>query len=230
MMIARQMISTASFKFTMGLLSLAVPLLCAVSGQAQQFSADLVRSQAGVSAPAGRLHVAGDKVRIESPELPDGFFLIDAEKPTAYFVRPKSRLFMDAKQSSALVRLFVPVDPNNPCRQWQAMAGVAGLGDRGDWHCEPAGTEAIDGHEMMTYRANSASGAELVGWIDAQRKFPLRIKTEDGALVAVENISDEPQAAELFELPKGSHKFDPQALIELIKQSDVWVAPPGAAP
>jgi hypothetical protein len=87
----------------------------------------------------------------------------------------------------------------------------------------------IGGEEVIAYRASSAAGAELTAWIDRKRKFPSRIKTPDGALVLVQNIRDEPVAAELFELPKGLRKFDPQALIDRIKKSDVWVAAPTAA-
>jgi hypothetical protein len=69
-----------------------------------------------------------------------------------------------------------------------------------------------------------APGREIVGWIDTARKFPLRIKTEDGATITAENVRDEPQPAQLFEVPQGFRKFDPQTLIQRIKQSDVWVA------
>jgi hypothetical protein len=212
------------------LLALAIALSGSVPGRAQQFSGELTRTQDGVTASAGHLRVAGDKVRIESPDLPDGFFLIDGAKPAAYFVRPAAGVFMEARQSTALTRLFVPVDPDDPCRQWQAMAKVAGLADQVDWHCEPTGTETIDTHETMAYRATQATGRSFVGWIDRIRRFPLRIKTDDGAIVTVDRISDEKQAANLFEIPRGARKFDPQALIEQIKQSDVWVAPPKPAP
>ena len=47
---------------------------------------------------------------------------------------------------------------------------------------------------------------------------------EDGTVIAIENIKDEPQSVSLFELPPGFRKFSPEALIEQIKQSDVWVA------
>ena len=40
------------------------------------------------------------------------------------------------------------------------------------------------------------------------------------------NIVEGPQSASLFEIPAGYRKFDPQALIEIIKQSDVWVDEP----
>jgi hypothetical protein len=69
-----------------------------------------------------------------------------------------------------------------------------------------------------------ASGGEFFGWIDPIRKFPLRIKTQDGAVIAAENVRDEPQPATLFEIPQGLQKFDLEALIRRIKQSDVWVA------
>ena len=48
--------------------------------------------------------------------------------------------------------------------------------------------------------------------------------TSDWALGAVEVVRLEPQPAQLFEIPPGFRKFDPQLVIERIKQSDVWVA------
>jgi hypothetical protein len=202
-------------------------LLCVQSpAQAQRFSADLVRTQGGAaSVPAGRLFVLDDKVRIETPELADGFFLIDGAKPAAYFVRPATRIYMDARQSSRLTSLFVPIDPDDPCRQWQAMARLAGAAETGDWRCERIGQETIAGGEAIAYRAFSAEREQLTGWIDRLRKFPVRIKTADGAIFAVENIRDDAQPAQPLEIPSGFRKFDPEGLIQRIKQSDVWVAP-----
>lgn len=194
-----------------------------VVAQAQQFSADIVRQRGAAATPAGRLRVLGGEVRIETPELADGFFLVDATTPSAYFVRPAARIYMDARRSSELTRLFVPVDPDQPCQQWQAMAHLAGLAEQGDWRCERTGEEEIDGRHAVIFHAVTGSG-ELFGWIDRARKFPLRIKTEDGAIIALAQIKDEPQAASLFEPPSNFRKFNPEALIEQIKQSDVWVA------
>jgi hypothetical protein len=199
----------------------------AAAAGAQQFSADLVimpHDGGAAAAPAGKLRVLDDKVRLETPEFADGFFLIDGAGPTAYFVRPAARVFMDARQSSRLTRMFVPVDPDDPCRQWQAMAKLAGSADQGDLRCARTGEETISGRSAIVYRAVSASGRELVGWIDATRKFPLRIKTEEGAVITAENIRDEPQPAPLFEIASDFRKFDPESLIQRIKQSDVWVA------
>ena len=201
----------------------------AVGAQAQPFSADIVTRRDDVAAPAGRLSVLDGKVRIETAEHPDGFFLVDTVKPSAYFVRPGAGLYMEARQSSRLTRLFVPVDPDAPCRQWQAMARLAGVAGEGEWRCERTGEETIDGHSTAVFRALSADGQEFFGWIDRERQFPLQIRTEDGVVFKLERIKDEPQPESSFELPAGYRKFSPEALIERIKQSDVWVAKPGDA-
>jgi len=225
------MIVLLSHRSWLNLLAVVGVLLCGHTPvSAQQFSADLVTLKGdGTSTPAGRLRVSGDKVRIETPELADGFFVIEGTKPAAFFVRPAARLFMEARQSSRLTRIFVRVDPDNPCRQWEAMAKVAGSGDQdtknqGNWRCERVGEETIAGNSTIAYRVFLAPNQELFGWIDPARKFPLRIKTEDGAVIAAQNIRDEPQPAQMFEIPSGFRKFDPEALIQRIKQSDVWVA------
>jgi hypothetical protein len=201
----------------------------AVGAQARQFSADIVTRHDDVPAPAGRLSVLDGKVRIETTEHPDGFFLVEPVKALAYFVRPGAGLYMEARQSSRLTRLFVPVDPDVPCRRWQAMAHLAGVASEGEWRCERTGEETIDGHSTAVFRALSADGQEFFGWIDRERQFPLQIRTEDGVVFTLERIKDEPQPESSFELPAGYRKFSPEALIERIKQSDVWVAKPGDA-
>jgi hypothetical protein len=206
-------------------------LAAGIPAKALQFSADLVTVHDNAApTPAGRLRVLDDKVRIETPELADGFFLIDGVKPAAHFVRPAARVFMDARQSSKLTRLFVTVDPADPCVRWQAMAQLAGLAERGNWRCEQIGEVTIGGRDTSAYQVVSASGRTFFAWIDRMRRFPLRIKTEEGAVITAENVHDEPQPAQLFEMPSGLRKFDPQALIERIKQSDVWVADEADAP
>ena len=200
-----------------------------VAAQVQPFSADIVTRHDDVSAPAGRLSVLDGRVRIETTQHPDGFFLTDTEKPSAYFVRPGAGLYMEARQSSPLTRLFVPVDPDAPCRQWQVMARLAGVTGEGEWRCERTGEEKIDGHSTVAFRAVSGTGEVFFGWIDRERRFPLQIRSEDGVFFKLEQVKDEPQPDSSFELPVTYRKFSPEALIERIKQSDVWVARPGEA-
>src|SRR5579871_2182082 len=168
------------------LLALVIALASAPPGQAQQFSAELLRTRDGDTTAAGHLYASGDKVRIESPDFPDGFFLIDSAEPVAYFVRPAQSVFMDARQSTVLTRLFVPVDPDNPCRQWRTMAEVAGLAEQGDWRCEAAGLETIEASETTAYSATPSTGRSFTGWIDRIRRFPLQVRTDDGAIVSIQ--------------------------------------------
>ncbi len=163
------------------------------AAQAQQFSADIVRQREAAATPAGRLRVLDGKVRIETPELADGFFLVDAAKPSAYFVRPAARIYMDARQSSRLTRLFVPVDPDEPCRQWQAMAHLAGWRSRATGAASGPAKRRSTAASCGVFHAVVRIRQEFFGWIDRERKFPLRIKTEDGTVIALEQIKDEPQ-------------------------------------
>ncbi len=226
-------IALVSAKMWLGALMCACVLAGGPSpAKAQEFSADLVMTRDGAAMPAGRLQVLDGRVRIETLEFPNAFFLVDASKPAAYFVRPAMHIYMDARQSSRLTRLFVPVDPNDPCQRWQAMAQLAGVAMQGDWRCERMGAETIDGHTTTVFRVSPGSNQEYLGWIDPEQKFPLRIKTEEGSVITLENIRNEAQPASSFELAPDLRKFSPEALIEQIKQSDVWVTEPkeGASP
>jgi len=216
--------------FRSGRLVCAVLLLGGFApAMAQQFSSDIVTTRDNVSAPAGRLWVRDASVRIETPELPNGFFLVDSAKPSAYFVRPATRVYMDARQSSRLTQLFVPVDPSEPCRSWQTMAQLAGVAGQGEWRCERTGREEIKGRSAEVFRVTTSESCGFVAWLDPERRFPLRITTADGAVIALEHIREEPQSTSLFELPPNLRKFDPATLVERIKQSDVWVVEPGEA-
>ena len=192
------------------------------AGRAQQFSADIVMQQGMAALAPGRLRVLDGKARIEVPEFADGFFLIDTATPSAYFVRPGLRIYMDARRSSQLTRLLVSVDTDGPCRNWQAMARLAGSAEQGNWRCERVGEELIDGRAADVFRVLSGSG-QLFGWIDRDRKFPLRIKTEDGTVIALAHIRDEPQSASSFAVPPNFRKFSPETLIERIERSDVLI-------
>ncbi len=195
---------------------------------AQTFAADLVMTNAGgkTADKPGRVYVSRDKVRIETPDFADNFFVIDGERGAAWFVRPKQWVFMDAKQSSPLTQVFVTVDPADPCRQWDAMETIAGVAGAGRWECSRIGADALDGRDVVKYRVVSRAGRVSYRWVDPQRAFPVRFEGEDGSSVAVAHISEAPQPASLFAIPAAYQKFDPLVLIELIKKSDVWVEPP----
>jgi hypothetical protein len=210
--------------FGLGLVLLTAPV------RAQQFSADLVKTDATgeTSRIEAKLYVADRKVRIETPALPGSFLLVDSAAPSAYLVRPAQRMFIDARQSSRLTRLFVPLDPADPCPQWQTIATVAAITER-DEHCQAQGREAIDGRDAVRFTITSARGRST-GWIDPQLKFPVKIETEDGAVLALQNIEEASQPPEKFEVPAYFKKIDPGQIIEQLKRTDIWVEPPHLPP
>jgi len=195
---------------------------------ASQFSADIVSTDANgqPATPPGKLYVSDDKARIETPAVAGGFFVVDGAINAAFFVRPAKKIFMDAKQSSPLTQIFVPVDPEDPCRKWQAMAVNAGATETGgEWRCDRAGQEIIEGRKAIAYSAVSPLQKQSIEWIDPDLKFLIRSQTEGGVTIDLKNIQEGPQPASLFEIPANYGKFDPRQLIEIIKRSDVWVEP-----
>ncbi|MET4385998.1 hypothetical protein ABIB73_001743 [Bradyrhizobium sp. F1.4.3] len=198
------------------------------SAIAQQFSADLVARKAETTTALGILRVSERKAKIEAAAFPDGFFLIDTATPAAYFVRPGAQVFMDARRSSPLTRMFIPVDPDNPCREWLVMTQLSAPTDLTTWSCQRYGEETVAGRKTDVYRVATLSSSGFIGWVDRERRFPVQIKTEDGTIITADHIRDETQPAQAFEIPAGARKFDPLALIRRIQQSDVWVAPPAS--
>jgi hypothetical protein len=201
----------------------------AETSPAYQFSADIVsRDAAGVAVGVtGRLYAANRQVRIEMSGAQPEFFLIDGDAGRALLVRPTQHLFMDAKQSTSLTQLFVPIDPTDPCPQWQAAAKNAGAASiDSDWRCTRIRGETVDGGGTIEYRVVSADQKVSRRWIDTRLEFPVKWQTADGTTFSLEHIRMEEQPATLFALPPSYRKFDPQALIERIKHSDVWADPP----
>ena len=192
----------------------------------REFSAEIVSRDAGgaIAGAAARLFAMNRKVRIETPEAPSGFFLIDAEAGTVFFVRPAQRVFMDAKQSTRLTQIFVPVDSHDPCRQWRAAAKNAGLSSGGgEWGCERAAPAIAGKGGAIEYNVVSPDRVSSRRWIDPNLEFPVKLQAADGTTMTLEQIRTGSQPADLFAVPLDYRKLDPQALIDRIKRSDVWV-------
>jgi len=192
----------------------------------REFSADIIsRDAAGSVIGAARLYAANRKVRIESPEASAGYFLIDAG--TAVFVRPAQKVFMGAGQSTRLSQLFIPVDANAPCLQWQAAAKDAGAPEAGgDWRCERVATDMIGGRVTLEYRLLSPLAQSGQRWIDADLEFPIKLRAADGATIALEHVHFEPQPASLFAIPPEFRRLEPKSIVDRVKHSDVWAEPP----
>ena len=81
----------------------------------------------------------------------------------------------------------------------------------------------IGERRVIVYRAMAGAEQRFLAWVDQSLAFPVRIELGDGTVFALDAVNEQPQAPNLTRIPSGFRKFDPQALIERIKQSDVWV-------
>jgi hypothetical protein len=208
------------------LVALAALLATCATASAQQFSAQLSRRDAHGKVLKGRLSVAGDKIRIEQPNLPLGFFIVRGDAKATYFVNPDREVFVDARQSSILTEILVPVDPAAPCVQWQAMAEISGSAKGGAaWRCERVGDKTRNGRATVRYSITSPGGRHFAGWIDSQLKFLVRIEADSGATLELADVRQAPQPASEFDIPAGFSKFDPQILVDQMKHSDSYIAP-----
>jgi hypothetical protein len=213
----------------LALLVAALPTFVSLSAAAQEFSGNVVTTNPDKDAAVapGRVLVADGKVRLELPDFPGGYFLVDPSADIVYLVKPTRRVFMEARQSSRLAPILVPLDPDAPCEQWQAVARITGLGNPNRaWQCTRLGTELIDGRETIRYQAVAPDASSYDVWIDPKIRFPIRVRVGVGVLTDIKNIEEKPQPGDAFELPAEYSKFDPQGLIDRIKQSDVWVEQP----
>jgi hypothetical protein len=203
------------------LLTLATGMAWAAESPAREFTADIVsRDNHGNSAATvARLYAAHYKVRIEPSESPGDFFLIDQQASSTLLVRPGQRLYVNARQSSPLTQVFVPIDISDPCQQWRSAFEDAAAGKgRDHWRCNK-----LKASEFSIACTEDAVERRL---IDPHLRFPLKAVAADGTSLTLENIRETPQQANLFMVPRGYQAFDPMAVVERIKHSDVWAAPP----
>jgi hypothetical protein len=211
-----------AFAFAAGVLVGGLP------AKAQQFSAELIASNAagGTVGSPGKIFVADRRVRIETADFPNSFLIVDGNVPAAYLVRQRLRVFMDAKQSSRLTRLFVAPGGLDPCSQWRMMTEVAGIviGDGGQWRCEAAETETLDGRASRKFRITSPSD-HATAWIDVRLNFPVKFEIDDGVVLALRNIQEGAQPPGTFEVPGNFKKFNQQLFLERLKRTDIWVEP-----
>jgi hypothetical protein len=221
-------IMAINFRFA-ALACAALLTLAFDTAAAQEFSANVASTneKGEPAATPGRVFVAGGKVHLELPDFPDAYFLVDPAAGVAYFVKPARRVFMEARQSSPLAQILIVVDPDKPCEQWQAVALITGLASEAhSWQCQRLEAGRLGARDTVRYQAIAPDGRSYDVWIDRTLRFPIKVRAAVGAVVDITDIVEAPPPPTAFEIPAGFSKFDPQGLIDRIKQSDVWVDQP----
>ena len=191
-------------------------------------SADIVSTNAD-GQPAGspgKVYVSNDKVRIETPDVASGFFIVDGATNAAFLCARHN----ECSWKRQTVELPYP----NPCspRSGRPLPKMAGNGrergcnrDRQPMALQPDRPSDHRGpRDHKLYRCVATEKANTQ-WIDPGPEFLVRSQTDNGIVIDLTNIQEGPQPASLFQIPVSYSKFDPRRLIEIIKRSDVWVEP-----
>jgi hypothetical protein len=197
-------------------LALAAALIVALGrpAAAQQFSADLVNTDdGGAAGKSQKIYVADGKVRMEGGGIKGGALLADGAAKTAIMLIPEKKIYVDMARMAGMVQIFMPLNPNDPCPQWQEMAKSAGrnnpgAGDDGAWTCKRIGPDTVNGRSAIKYEAVSPKGEQNNGWVDPKLKFLIKSQNAQGRGMELRNIQEGPQQASLFEIPAGYQKVD----------------------
>jgi hypothetical protein len=197
---------------------------------AREFTADIVsRDGHGAATAVARLYAARGKVRIDPAQPPGDFFLSDREANSTLLVRPARRIYTNARQSTPLTQIFVPVDSTDACRQWRrALDDAAGKPVSDQWRCDALQTATVDGRKVWEFSTVAADASADRRLVDQQLQFPVKVSAADGSSLTLEHIRLAAQPDELFTVPHDYRWFDPRAVVERIKHSDVWVEPPAS--
>jgi hypothetical protein len=214
-----------------GALAAAMLITTGYGVAAQQFSADMVTAaQAQGDRPAQKVYVSDGKVRMEGGNMRGGAVIADANAKTTIVLMPQQKAYMDmsqmGKMGQMMARALMPVDPNNPCPQWQEMAKEAGRNNAnngGNWTCKRVGTETINGRSTIKFEADAANGERHFAWVDPKLRFLVKSQNGEGRGMELKNIQEGPQQASLFEIPAGYQKMD---MAQMMRQ----MMPQGAKP
>jgi hypothetical protein len=197
---------------------LCIVLLITTALFAQDFSADLVTlapsSKAGpdeannppaASAPT-RFYASKDKVRFGAGGGPNQLALTviaDLTKQTTTSLFSWQSAYRITKGVPKTLHFFPTSDPQNACVDWQKIAGAS-------LACQKAGSEKLNGQEMVKYRSIDPARPTEYIWVDPKLNFVVRWQG-DKSISELRNVKEGPQDASLFAIPKDYAELKPQA-------------------
>jgi hypothetical protein len=189
-------------------------LLCLIPalGHAQDFAADVVYMAAakatspttGTSSVPGhssKVYVSKNKIRLETRGITGTILLVNGDEHTAVALFPAQKAYQPL--SSVPSEYFRVEDAENACADWAKTSDQKLI-------CEKVGHETVNGRPAVKYQNKSGSNVETTAvWIDLALKF---VTKWDSASTGAElrNITEAPQAADLFTVPTAFTGLKPQ--------------------
>jgi len=179
---------------------------------AQDFAADVVymattssdASSGGTATPprhSSKLYVSKNKMRLETRGVTGTILLVNGDEHSAIALFPAQKAYQQL--TGAPSEYFRVEDAENACPDWAKASDQKIV-------CEKVGHEVVDGRPTVKYQnKGAANDATNTVWIDATLKF---VTKWEGASTGAElrNITEAPQAADLFTVPSAYDVLRPQ--------------------
>jgi hypothetical protein len=189
---------------------LALLILGSLALAQGDFSADMVDTQKGETAPKAKIFMTKDKMRIESAASNNargmgGVVIINFATQTTTVLMDQQHMYMEMPVQMANQRgtynFFRTGDADAACADWVQQAKNKG------GTCHKVGSDTVNGRSTVKYEGTSANGDTNTFWIDPKLRFPVKWqgKNNGGEL---RNIQEGSQASSLFEIPAGYTKMD----------------------
>lgn len=188
-------------------------LLCLIPAvsYAQDFAADVVylatakanSPSTGTSVPghSSKLYVSKNKFRLETHGITGTILLVNGDEHTSVALFPAQKGYQQL--TSAPSEYFRVEDAENACGDWAKASDQKIV-------CEKVGHETVNGRAAVKYQNKGGPNAETTAvWIDLALKFVTKWEgTSSGA--ELHNITEAPQAADLFTVPTAFTVLKPQ--------------------
>jgi hypothetical protein len=190
--------------------------MVAAAASAQDFSAEIVNLSAASNTFHTRIFSTKDKLRFQGEDKAgrtNSIMIVNLAARTSIVLIPQQKQYIESKQPQIPgqgVTFFQAKDVENACGEWQKMAQseendeAERDGKKETRKCQKIGHETVNGRDTVKYEDTASKEAGSI-WIDAKLHFPVKWKNAVGA-GELHNIKEEPQAAELFQIPPGFTK------------------------
>jgi len=126
--------------------------------------------------------------------------IIDPRNENQFTISPGQKKYMEMPlgESGGTVRVprLSTLNPANPCASDQ-------LSD-----CKRLGAETLNGYATEKWEYTNVDGDRETAWIATKLRFPIRTRVVNGATTDISNVVEGPQAASLFDIPRGYAKVD----------------------
>jgi hypothetical protein len=223
---------TKAFSQLLATMSLCLTLAVSTSAQKVEFSADMRVSYGAGRTQTLKVFVGNMRARFDLPKEGDdtrgiGSILIDFDHQFIFLLIPQANLYLQIAGSAGTpfysgAWMFRPYSPEYPCNDWVSEADRRGITLR----CKSGGQVILDGRSTQRWDATTIDGVHGSLWYDPKLNFIVKVlrvsKSGVQSGYELQNVKQESQPPDLFEVPKGVRKFTLTRFADVLAGLGQW--------